>query len=261
MKKYFEYFGLALIMVFSFYYTDKIAAIVLNKNPLMVTIKKEAENYNVESVNAVIEGNFITPGINGLVVNAKESFLSMQSLDEFNNLFLVFDQKKPDVSIEGHRDKIIKNGNHKLKKVAFVLETENEIATYFSNNNLKASLLVKLDTYKRNSSFEVINNENEGFKSLENTLNLNKENKNICVINEDNLDICRKHKNYLISPNLVLTSNNFLDVKRGLDSGSIILISKNAKMQDVLMLLREINYKDLEIVFLSELISEENSKK
>ena len=166
MKKYFEYFGLALIMVFSFYYTDKIAAIVLNKNPLMITIKKEAENYNVASVNAIIEGDFITPGINGLVVNAKESFLSMQELDKFNNYFLVFDQKKPDVSIDNHKDKIIKRGNRKLKQVAFILEAENEVSTYFSTNNLKAAMLFKLDTYKRNSGFLVINNEVEGFKSL-----------------------------------------------------------------------------------------------
>ncbi len=261
MKKYFEYFGLALIMVFSFYYTDKIAAIVLNKNPLMITIKKEAENYNVASVNAIIEGDFITPGINGLVVNAKESFLSMQELDKFNNYFLVFDQKKPDVSIDNHKDKIIKRGNRKLKQVAFILEAENEVSTYFSTNNLKAAMLFKLDTYKRNSGFLVINNEVEGFKSLENTLNLNKENKNICVVNEDNIKVCRKHKNYLVSPDITLTSNNFLDVKKEIDNGSIILVSKSAKVQDVKMLLREVNYKGLEIVFLNELISEENSKK
>ena len=35
MRKYYQYLGLALIMVFSFYYTEKIALIVLNKNPLM----------------------------------------------------------------------------------------------------------------------------------------------------------------------------------------------------------------------------------
>ncbi len=261
MKKYYEYFGLALIMVFSFYYTDKIATIVLNKNPLMVTIKQEAEHYNVDSVNAIIDGEYITPGVNGLMVNAKESFLCMQELNEFNNYFLVFDQKKPEISVDNHKDKIIKSGNRKSKKVAIVLETENDITTYFKNNNLKASMLVKLDTYKKNSNLEVINNEVEGFKSLENTLNLNKENKNICVVNEDNLDVCRKHKNYLVSPSIILTSNNFLDVKKELDSGSIIFVSKSAMIKDIMMLIREINYKDLEIVYLSELISEENNGK
>ena len=41
MRKYYQYFGLALIMVFSFYYTDMIANIVLNKDPLMIEINKE----------------------------------------------------------------------------------------------------------------------------------------------------------------------------------------------------------------------------
>ena len=44
MKKYYGYFGLALIMVFSFYYTEQISTLVLNKNPLMMTIKEQADN-------------------------------------------------------------------------------------------------------------------------------------------------------------------------------------------------------------------------
>ena len=66
LKKYFEYLGLALIMVFSFYYTDQIATIVLNKNPLMQEINQEKENFEVKSVNAIIEGDYITPGLNGI---------------------------------------------------------------------------------------------------------------------------------------------------------------------------------------------------
>ena len=80
-----------------------------------MTIKQEAEHYNVDSVNAIIDGEYITPGVNGLMVNAKESFLCMQELNEFNNYFLVFDQKKPEISVDNHKDKIIKSGNRKSK--------------------------------------------------------------------------------------------------------------------------------------------------
>ena len=44
MRKYYQYFGLALIMIFSFYYTEKIALIVLNKNPLMQSIEEQKES-------------------------------------------------------------------------------------------------------------------------------------------------------------------------------------------------------------------------
>jgi len=259
MKKYYQYLGLALIMAFSFYYTEKISYIVLNKNPLMITINEEAINYNVTSVNAEIVGDYITPGINGLKVNARESFYKMNELDVFNKFFLVFDQVKPDVSLEDNKDKIITSGNKKIKKISLVLETENEISVYLKNNNVKASLLVNLNTYQKDNFFEVINNEFENFKALENTLNLNKENKNLCVINDYNKDICLKYKNYLVEPNLKLNSSNLVNIKNKIDSGVIIFIDNSATLSDVKILLKEIKYKDLEVVYLSDIISETNN--
>jgi len=246
-------------MVFSFYYTEKIASIILNKNPLMVTINNEKDNYNVEAVNAEINGEYITPGINGLQVNARESFYKMQEADVFNKYFLVFEQDKPDISLEDNKDKIIKNGNKSLNKVSIILETENDVSNYFKVNNIKASMLTNLDDYQYNNYFEVINNEVEGFKSLENTLNLNKENKHICIINDYNKDICLKHKNYLIDPELKLNGNNLKDIKSKIGKGSVILINKNANLTDVTLLLKEIKFKDLEIVHVSEIISEINT--
>lgn len=260
MKKYFEYFGLALIMVFSFYYTDKIANIVLNKNPLMVTIEKEKDNYNVKSVNAEVNGNFIVPGINGLEVNVKASFYQMQESRIFNAYFLVFNEILPDISLENNKDKIITKGNMKKKSVSLILEEENSLTEYLKNRNIKASLLINIDTYTKNNYFEIINNEVTNFKSLENMLNIAKENKHICLINDNNKDICLKNKNFLIKPGLILNSSNILEIKKNIDSGSIVLIKKNAKLEDLVLLLKEINYKDLKIVYLSELISEKHSK-
>ncbi len=259
MKKYYEYLGLIIIMVFSFYYTEQIASIVLNKNPLMIKINNEKENYQVESVNAIIEGDYITPGINGLKVNAKDSFYRMEQLNTFNAYYLIFDEVKPLVSLQDNKDKIIKNGNKNTNKVSLILEEENNISTYLKNNNIKANLLVNLNTYKKNNYFESINNDLVNFKSLENNLNLNKENKNICVLNNELKNICLKYHNYLIEPTLELNSTNYLDVKKNLQNGTIILIKSNAKLIDIKMLLKSLSFKNLNIVPLSELISEKNS--
>ena len=97
------------------------------------------------------------------------------------------------------------------------------------------------------------------FKSLENNLNLNKENKNICVLNNELKNICLKYHNYLIEPTLELNSTNYLDVKKNLQNGTIILIKSNAKLIDIKMLLKSLSFKNLNIVPLSELISEKNS--
>lgn len=257
MRKYYQYLGLALIMAFSFYYTEKIALIVLNKNPLMQEIHQEKGNYEEEYVNATIDGDYIIPGINGLTVNTRESFYNMQELEVFNHYYLVFDQVKPEISLEDNKDKIINKGNSKLKQVSIMLEEYSIIGEYLKEQQFKANLLVNYDDYEANNYFEVINNDIEGFESLENSLNLNKENKHLCLVNEKNKDLCLKKKNYLIEPTTILNSTNYINVKNKLESGSIILIDKTAKLADVKLLLKEIKFKNYQIVYLSELISEE----
>ncbi len=258
LKKYFKYLGLALIMVFSFYYTDKISGIVLNKNPLMQDIKRLANNYYVKSVNAEIKGNTIIPGINGKRVNLKDSFYSMQELKTFNAYFLVYDEEIPEVSLNRNKDKIIETGNRNKSEISLVFTSLNLLTDYIKANNLKASLLTTTDTYQKNSYFEQINNDVVNFTDLENTLNLNKENTNICIVNDDNKDMCIKVKNYLVKPLLKLEATNYLDVKKGLVNGSIILIEDTARLDDLKLLLKEIKYKGLTPVVLSELISESN---
>lgn len=258
MKKYYGYFGLALIMVFSFYYTEQISTLVLNKNPLMISIKEQVDNYNIKSVNAEIKGDTIIPGINGLYVNSRESFYAMQSDDIFNEYYLVFEQKEPDVKLDDNKDKLIISGNPNIRQVSLILETENEISEYLKANQLKASLLVDMNTYKDNNYFESLNNDVSGFKTLENNLNLNKENKHICVVNDNNKDICLKYKNYLVSPSLKFNKSNLLEIKNNLKNGSIIIIGKSVTLSDFKLLLKEIKYKDLNLVYLSEIISEVN---
>lgn len=259
MRKYYQYFGLALIMFFSFYYTEKIALIVLNKNPLMVEINEQKANYEESFVNAIINGDYIIPGINGLQVNAKSSFYNMQELSVFNKYYLVYDQVIPDISITNNKDKIIKQGNPKLKQVSLILSEEGTISEYLKNNLYKANLLIDNGTYNSNNYFEVINNDSKAFESLENALNLNKENKHICVINSSIYNICLKNKNYLVEPTLTLTSNNIIEVKNNINNGSIILIEASAKLSDIQLLIKEIKFKGYNLVYLSELINEENN--
>lgn len=247
-------------MVFSFYYTSKIATLVLNKNPLMITINEEAKNYNIESVNATIEGDYITPGINGLYVNAKDSYYKMQEADVFNKYYLVFDELSPKISLKDHKDKIIKNGNNKFKNVSIILEYDSEIMKYFETQKIEASLISNLNTYKKNSYFEVLNGETTNFKAFENTLNLNKENTNICLVNIHNKDMCLKNKKYLVEPTLILNNTNFLEVKKNLDRGSIIYIKKGTSLSDIKLLIKEITYKDLATIPLSKLIAEDNRR-
>ena len=98
-----------------------------------------------------------------------------------------------------------------------------------------------------------------GFKSLDNSLNLNKENVHICLVDNDNREICQSKKYYLVEPTLTLNNTNYINVKNNINNGVIIFINANAKLEEVILLLKEIKYKDLSVVYLSELISEQNT--
>ncbi len=257
MKKYYQIIGLLGIMFLSFYYTERIANIVLNKRPLMIKINEEKDNYKIESVSAVIEGDYIIPGLFGREVNVKDSYYKMQRIDAFNKYYLVYEDIKPEVSIEDNKDKIIRKGNPKLSQVALVFEGESNLTNYLKSENIKASLLVDLKTYQKNSYFEQINNDLNNFKALENNLNLNKENKHVCVLNSNIKEICIKYHNYLVEPLLVFNNNNLIDIKNKIDKGSIILVKDNVSLDSLKLIIREINFKDLKMVYLSDLIRED----
>ena len=107
MKRFFQILGICSILVFSFYYTDKIALIVQEKNPILQEIKSKENELLIDSKDATVVNNFIIPGIKGSKVNVEKSFNKMKSLNAFNEYYLVYDDVKPSISIEDNKDKII----------------------------------------------------------------------------------------------------------------------------------------------------------
>ena len=133
-------------MLFSFYYTEKIEEI--------------EEKYKEVATNAIIDGEYIVPGVMGRMVNKTKSFVNMKSFGVFNEYYLIFDNVKPDISLEDNKDKIIKSGHPSKKEIAYLLEEGNQaVEQYFEENKIVASLLVTEETYKNPSSFEQINND------------------------------------------------------------------------------------------------------
>ena len=57
-------------------------------------------------------------------------------------------------------------------------------------------------------------------------------------------------------PLLKLNSVNISEIKNKISGGSIILISSTSKLEHIKLLLNEIYYKDLDIVYVSDLINE-----
>lgn len=257
MKKFFKSMGLISILFLSFFYTEKIALIMQNKSPIMQNIENNSSKYTVNPVNATINDTYVIPGIRGRMVNKNKSFVNMKTFGVFNEYYLIFEDIKPDISLEDNLDKIIKYGNKKKNAIAFILEDGNEdIKNYFKTNNIKASLLINETTYDKFNYFEQINNDLKKYKNVESLLNKNNQNKNICYIKNINKSTCLKEGKYLVEESFALTSNNIVDVKKELDSGSIILIKNNTSIDYINLLIKEINFKGFNILTLYELINE-----
>lgn len=257
MKKYKKYILFSLLVLLSFYTTNKTANLVRNQDPILKEIRNISLEKKEDFVNAVIEDDYIIPGMYGSVVDELKSLSKMKEQDVFNNLYLVSQPIKPDISLSDNLDKIIIKGNSKKQQVSFVIDenSSKKIKDYLVKNSIKASLLITKDNFSKDSYFEQINNDFKNYKELDKTLKKNKINTNICVLdnNNSNLKFCKSKKKYLVKPGMFLDNANIIEIKTKLDSGSIIYI-KDATYLDCLV--EYIKSKDLKIVPLSQLISE-----
>lgn len=257
MKKYGKYILFSLLVLLSFYTTNKTANLVRNQDPILKEIRNISLEKKEDFVNAVIEDDYIIPGMYGSVVDELKSLAKMKEQDVFNNLYLVSQPIKPDISLSDNLDKIIIKGNSKKQQVSFVIDenSSKKIKDYLVKNSIKASLLITKDNFSKDSYFEQINNDFKNYKELDKTLKKNKINTNICVLdnNNSNLKFCKSKKKYLVKPGMFLDNANIIEIKPKLDSGSIIYI-KDATYLDCLV--EYIKSKDLKIVPLSQLISE-----
>ena len=140
--------------MFSFFYTEKIANYVLENNELYQEIEKEKDNYEIASVNAEIDGENIIPGLNGRVVDVKDSYYNMKDIEIFNSYYLMYDTTYPKVSLNSNVDKIIKQGNSLKRSVSFILEYDPEIVSFFTSNNYPASVVVDIDDFSQDCQLE-----------------------------------------------------------------------------------------------------------
>ena len=243
-------------MFFSFYLSDKITKLAINKNPIMETIQEKSEALTVMGTNAIINENTIIPGIKGKKIDEEASFFKMKEFGIFNEIYLVYESVKPDISLEDHKDKIIIHGNKNLRQISIVIEDDKKLLDFFENKDIKLTVLANKETTFNN--YEYINSEKEknNFNDLESILKKNNLNKKICILEHSNIEMCKNKKYYLVKSNINLTNSNILQNKKDISNGSIIYINKNISLNSIQIILNQIKYLDLKIVYLSQLISE-----
>lgn len=72
MKRLFEIIGLLSLACFSFFITEKTTSVFENIDNIMIQIKENSAKYEIDSMDAIIDGDTIIPGMYGRVVDIKK---------------------------------------------------------------------------------------------------------------------------------------------------------------------------------------------
>ncbi len=256
MNKYIRAFGILSILCFSFYYTEKIALFMQKKDPIYETIMTLKSEYETSSLDAYIYDDYIIPGVVGKEVNVLESFRNMKYDGAFQADDLVFNEVIPEITLQDHKDKIIEQGN-KIHQAVALLTQDEQLITYLEEMGVSYAVLTTKDNVNTHREHGIkVNYDISNYEEVEEILKENKENTDLCYINPNYEDFCKSVSKTLIKETLSLSKSNFPRKYSQVASGNIIYLENHLGLQYLKLLLEQIRYKGLEIIPLTELVSE-----
>ena len=281
IKKITKILGICILTCFSFYYTDKIIDVSKSKDPIMIEIMKEEENYRVAATNAITIEDYIIPGISGTKVDVEKSYEKMKKLGEYNENLLIFISDYPKISIKDNYDKFIIKGSSKEDEVALIIKATNianikDIVNILNKNDVPANIYIDKDFIKENIQvLEELDSENIIFANggCDNYEELCLKETNIllknfedydnkyCYVTNDNYNVlnsCSNNSMYTIKPVITNEINPYSTIKSNLKSGNIYLLNdNNYTIKELEIIINYINQKGYEIVKMANLLDEE----
>lgn len=285
-KKVIEAILVIALVLFSFYYTEKAIVLLESNDPIMKEIKNNSDAKEEKAINAKVEGDYLIPGYNGLVVNLEESFLKMKSYGNYNDALLVFEEVTPSISIDDYYDKYISSGNGISTNIALVFPVTTSTYNDTVINILKemetvATFFIDGDYIDKNTSFvttavasqnevEVLSYDNSYdellFKaSIDKVKTLTSTTPKYCYATYDNeeiLNLCSKLSMHTIIPTIKLENNIYSNAKGNLRSGSIISINlTESNMNELKVLINYIKQRGFTLVTLDTLLNEARYEK
>lgn len=285
-KPYLTVIGICLLTVFSFYYTNKLIEFSKSKDPIMIEIMKNKDDYNKLSIDALINNNYIIPGSEGLEVDVDKSYTKMKKLGKYNDNLYVYDVVKPTISIKDNYDKFVINGNTTKKEVSLIfkvndlknIENINKIlfnnnvsATFFIDGNIKdddiniLKILDESNNYFGNLGY----NKKYSIKTIKYTNALldriDDDNHNYCYVEKDDINVlktCSEVKMYTIKPMVVSNIFPFTYIKQNLENGKIFsLDTNNYTLKQLELIIKYVRQKGYDFVTLEEILNEKINDK
>lgn len=245
-------------MLSSILITQTTTQIVRDSDNIMIELKKNYTKYEKLSENAIINGNTIIPGQYGRKVNINKSYKEMKKIGIFNEKYIIYDEIKPEISIEKQYDKYIIKGNENSISLIFLLKSNENIdktLQILKSNSVEATFFINKTWINNNENkIQEITKNNHVIGNLSN--NLDYENKefiqmakiinkttnqinNYCyyTTNINNIKICSKQNHYTIKPNIETKNNPLIEIKNKIEPGNMITLNINNNTEQQLELI------------------------
>lgn len=286
IKKVIEVLFVFLLVLFSFYYTNKAIIWLESNDPIMKEIKDKGSSKEEEAINAKVEGDYLIPGYNGLTIDLEESFTKMKGYGSYNDALLVFEEVTPSISIDDYYDKYISSGNGISTNVSLVFAIDSNsyidnILTILKEMNVVGTFFIDGEVIDNNSSFvtdAIINSHEVEVLSYNNNYDellfkaaidkiktLTSTNPKYCYATYDNeevLNLCSKLSMHTIIPSLKLDNNIYSSAKGNLRSGNIISIKlTESNLKELKVLINYIKQRGFTLVTLDTLLNEARDEK
>ena len=125
-----------ILFIFSVIYIKNGVYLLRENDNLMKIIKEKQTEYNIESTDAIITEHTMIPGINGRKINIKKSYNNMKGVNEFKESLLIYDEIKPNKTIDNKYNKVIISGNPQINKISILTDLDNRFC-YIEDLNIK----------------------------------------------------------------------------------------------------------------------------
>ena len=268
-----------LLLLFSFFYTNKSISIIRNQDPLMKEIIKNKNKFEIKSVNAIVKENTIIPGKQGKEVDLEKTYTKMKQYGTYNEALTVLKETKPTISIDDNYDKLITSGNKENKNISLIFKVEkdtniNKLLSILNYHNIQVTFFID-GLYIENNNINNLSNHQIELLSYNNKIDeitfssalsylsykTNKSPKYCLEDNNNIINLCKKLKLHTISPTIKIKKDPYKELKNNLSNSSIILVPINNQIYESLSTsILYIKSKGYNFLTLSDLLSENLEK-
>lgn len=240
-----------ILLIFSFYYTNKVLEYIKDKDPIMKEIQQEYKKYETKSQNAIIDNNFIIPGKKGKKIDIDKSYVKMKKLNSYTNSLYVYKDITPNISINNNYNKVIIKGNPSNKNISLIVKLNDLELIDIIKKYPEINIIVNKELL---NNYKLINIKNN-IIILETKTYYN--NINYCYIENEFKNLCSINNIYTIYPNFI-NNDIYYNTYINLENGKMFAytISNKKNLEKVLLILSSIKNLGYKIVSIDELIKE-----